>query len=306
MFCMERTTNDGFAPLRDGRGRGRRRGGGARAPRGAARRARRRRRAPDDVRRLPVRPRRVRPLPRDGPERRAMEAGERGSPRLFATMGAPRFPSCSTRTTSRRRCWTSPRSRSRAYSTPRFAFSTVAPSDRSRARLHRARIAVAAISSSCLTAKGVARLPALSATTRDQCVFWAAWSLAFVAVPVEWAAASHAMAYADLKSRGPRLSPPPPPPPRRRRRRRRRRDGPAPRRRRGLSFGRGERRGRRRRTQTPLEEEGQGEHAGRAAETVLPGPPHLVRRVRVSRPIRDRRRVRRVLYTGPHTTALAW
>ncbi len=96
-----------------------------------------------------------------------------------------------------------------------IAFSTVAPSDRSRARLHRARIAVAAISSSCLTAKGVARLPALSATTRDQCVFWAAWSLAFVAVPVEWAAASHAMAYADLKSRG-RGS--------RRRRRRRRRD----------------------------------------------------------------------------------
>ena len=83
-----------------------------------------------------------------------------------------------------------------------IAFSTVAPSDRSRARLHRARIAVAAISSSCLTAKGVARLPALSATTRDQCVFWAAWSLAFVGVPVEWAAASHAMAYADLKSRG--------------------------------------------------------------------------------------------------------
>ena len=302
---MERTTNDGFAPLRDGRGRGRRRGGGARAPRGAARRARRRRRAPDDVRRLPVRPRRVRPLPRDGPERRAMEAGERGSPRLFATMGAlaslparrvRRHVVAAGRRRARDRALTLRRDRvldGRAVGPLEGAAAS--REDRGRGDL----VVVSHREGRREVARAVGHDPG------------SVRLLGRVVARVRRRARGVGRRVARYGVRGPevarpRLSPPPPPPPRRRRRRRRRRDGPAPRRRRGLSFGRGERRGRRRRTQTPLEEEGQGEHAGRAAETVLPGPPHLVRRVRVSRPIRDRRRVRRVLYTGPHTTAFAW
>ena len=51
-----------------------------------------------------------------------------------------------------------------------------------------------------MTAKGIVHLPDLDDSVRDQKIFWAAWLLAFTAVPVQWRALNDAMAFVDARA----------------------------------------------------------------------------------------------------------
>ena len=57
-----------------------------------------------------------------------------------------------------------------------------------------------AITCIALTAKGIAHLPDLDDSARDQKIFWAAWLLSFVIVPTQWRALSDAVAFADARA----------------------------------------------------------------------------------------------------------
>ena len=57
-----------------------------------------------------------------------------------------------------------------------------------------------AITCIALTAKGIAHLPDLEDSARDQKIFWAAWLLTFLVVPTQWRALDDAMAFADARA----------------------------------------------------------------------------------------------------------
>lgn len=89
----------------------------------------------------------------------------------------------------------------------RLAFLSLAvgcssASDARRAAVKMTRGGLTAVTCVFLCAKGVAHLPDLDDGARDQGIFWAAWGVGFVVMPVEWAAWDDALAWADARSEG--------------------------------------------------------------------------------------------------------
>jgi ATP-binding cassette subfamily B (MDR/TAP) protein 9 len=73
-------------------------------------------------------------------------------------------------------------------------------SDERRAVFGYVKIGVCALMCALLTAKGVAHLPDLYDSSRDQAIFWCAWLIAFCSVTVEMRVSDDALARADERS----------------------------------------------------------------------------------------------------------
>ena len=72
--------------------------------------------------------------------------------------------------------------------------SLAGTSDARRAALGATKIGVCVALCALLTAKGVAHLPDLTDSSRDQTVFWSAWLIAFCAVDAEMRLCDDALA----------------------------------------------------------------------------------------------------------------
>jgi ATP-binding cassette subfamily B (MDR/TAP) protein 9 len=73
-------------------------------------------------------------------------------------------------------------------------------SDERRAVFGYVKIGVCALMCALLTAKGVAHLPDLYDSSRDQAIFWCAWLIAFCSVTVEMRVSDDALAHADERA----------------------------------------------------------------------------------------------------------
>ena len=73
-------------------------------------------------------------------------------------------------------------------------------SDERRAVFGYVKIGVCALMCALLTAKGVAHLPDLYDSSRDQAIFWSAWLIAFCSVTVEMRVSDDALARADERA----------------------------------------------------------------------------------------------------------